>query len=227
MNTSLQTFQFHTHQLTVIVDEHSEPWFIAKEVCEILDYSDTSMTVKRLDDDEKLVQTLFVSGQNREVLLINESGLYSLILTSRKPEAKAFKKWVTSEVLPAIRKTGSYIAPDKIAALEELAKTQKMLIDSQTNEIAYTKERTGKLFEAHKQLTQHCEHLRFSHDVQAKAAKENLARCERALKPIASQERAEVVAKYESGLGVHLLARYFYRSPAIIRRTLREAGVLV
>lgn len=88
--------------------DYREPWFVAKDVCEVLELAEVSNAIKRLDDDEKLTRTLFVSGQNRGVYLINESGLYSLILTSRKPEAKVFKKWVTSEVPPSIRKHGIY-----------------------------------------------------------------------------------------------------------------------
>lgn len=85
-----------------------EPWFVAKDVCDALSLSDVSMTMSRLDDDEKLTQTLLVSGQGRQMWLVNESGLYNLIFQSRKAEAKAFRKWVTSEVLPSIRKTGRY-----------------------------------------------------------------------------------------------------------------------
>ncbi|NEX77386.1 phage antirepressor Ant [Bacillus thermocopriae] len=89
-------------------------WFVAKDICEILDHSQVSKAVERLDDDEKLLGTIFLSGQNRETWLVNESGLYSLILTSRKPEAKKFKKWVTNEVLPTIRKTGGYVGNEEM-----------------------------------------------------------------------------------------------------------------
>ncbi len=75
----------------------------------MLELADVSMTMGRLDDDEKLSQALFVSGQNRRMWLVNEYGLCNLILQSRKPAAKAFKRWVTHEVLPQIRKTGGYI----------------------------------------------------------------------------------------------------------------------
>ncbi len=85
-----------------------EPWFVAKDVCGILELSDVSMTLSRLDDDEKLIQVLFVSGQNRKIWIVNESGLYALIFQSRKPQARAFRKWVTSVVLPSIRKTGGF-----------------------------------------------------------------------------------------------------------------------
>jgi len=87
-----------------------EPWFIAKEIADILGYGDAEAMTRRLDDDE--VQNRQIVGfGNRGVNLINESGLYSTIIGSNKPEAKRFKKWVTSEVLPSIRKTGQYVKP--------------------------------------------------------------------------------------------------------------------
>lgn len=107
--TALQEFTFNpANQPVRVAIRDNEPWFVAKDVCEALSLSDVSMTVNRLDDDEKLIQTLLVSGQGRQMWLVNESGLYNLIFQSRKPEAKAFRKWVTSEVLPAVRKTGRY-----------------------------------------------------------------------------------------------------------------------
>lgn len=92
---------------TVVKD--SEVWFVAKDVIEILELSDVSMSLTRLSEKQKLIQTIFVSGQNRNIWTINESGLYKLAFTSRKPEAEKFTDWVTSEVLPSIRKTGSYL----------------------------------------------------------------------------------------------------------------------
>lgn len=108
--SELSVFNFDSYTVRTLTRD-GEPWFVAADVCDALGLGDTSKACSRLDDDEKLIRTMFVSGQNREVLTINESGLYSLILTSRKPEAKRFKKWVTSEVLPSIRKTGQYAAP--------------------------------------------------------------------------------------------------------------------
>jgi len=101
-------FNFNGVALTTIIQENGAPLFIAKEICQHLDISDTSMATKSLDEDEKLIQTLFVSGQNRRLTLITESGLYSMVIRSNKSEAKAFKKWITSEVLPSIRVNGSY-----------------------------------------------------------------------------------------------------------------------
>jgi len=91
---------------TVVKD--GEPWFVAKDVCEILEILDPSMAASRLEEDERGTTTVGTTSGPRELLTVNESGLYSLIFTSRKPEAKRFRKWVTSEVLPAIRKTGRY-----------------------------------------------------------------------------------------------------------------------
>jgi prophage antirepressor-like protein len=91
---------------TIEID--GEPWFIAADVCAMLDIKNVSDAVSTLDDDEKLVSVIPRSGQNRPTLLINESGLYNLIFRSKKPSAKEFRKWVTKEVIPAIRKTGSF-----------------------------------------------------------------------------------------------------------------------
>ncbi|MEV2698263.1 Bro-N domain-containing protein, partial [Paenibacillus larvae] len=120
----LQVFNFTGKDVRVIMKD-GQPWWLAKDICSVLDHSDVSMAVKRLDEDEKLTQTLFVSGQNRNVWFVNEPGLYSLILTSRKPEAKQFKRWVTHEVLPAIRKTGMY-------ATDELLDNPDFLIQAAT-----------------------------------------------------------------------------------------------
>ena len=104
------------------------PWFVAKDVCEVLELSDVSMSVAKLDDDEKLVQKLFVSGQNRDMIIVNESGLYTLIMRSNKPEARSFRKWVSSEVLPSIRATGQYTMPQLVE--NRLAAMEKMLVDN-------------------------------------------------------------------------------------------------
>ena len=87
----------------------NEPWFCASDVCRALEFSAKSEVVlRKLDDDEKLMRKVYASGQNREMWFVNESGLYNLIFRSNKPEAKTFRKWVTGEVLPSIRRTGSY-----------------------------------------------------------------------------------------------------------------------
>lgn len=86
-----------------------EPWFIGKDIAAILNYTNTSKAIRdHVDNDDKLTERIVLSGQNREVIFINESGFYSLILSSKMPNAKKFKRWVTSEVLPSLRKTGIY-----------------------------------------------------------------------------------------------------------------------
>lgn len=113
MSKEVTMFNFDGSDVRVIADAKGEPWFLAKDIAAILEYRDAPTMTRNLDDDEKLLHTMCVAGQNREVSIINESGLYSSIMGSRKPEAKKFKKWVTSEVLPSIRKTGGYQAPPK------------------------------------------------------------------------------------------------------------------
>ncbi|MDY8166059.1 phage antirepressor [Bacillus thuringiensis] len=97
---------------TVVKGE--DVWFVAKDVCEVLQIKNTTQAMQKLDPEER---TMFNIGRQGETNIINESGLYSLIMTSRKPQAKAFKKWVTSEVLPSIRKHGAYMTPNTINAL--------------------------------------------------------------------------------------------------------------
>jgi prophage antirepressor-like protein len=90
-----------------------EPWFVGKDVAVVLGYTDTKQAIRNhVDDEDKLTRQIVVSDQNRNVIIINESGLYSLILSSKLPKAKEFKHWVTSEVLPSIRKHGAYMTDD-------------------------------------------------------------------------------------------------------------------
>ena len=114
------------HDLTVFKNQdfgevrtvtiNDEPYFVGKDVALILGYKDPSDALKRhVDEDDKLTRCFTGSGQNREMYVINESGLYSLILSSKLPRAKQFKRWVTSEVLPAIRKHGVYATEELIA----------------------------------------------------------------------------------------------------------------
>ena len=104
-------FKFDESPVRAVMKD-GEPWFVAKDVCDILDLDDPSMAVGRLDEDETGEANVCTTAGPRELLTVNESGLYSLVFTSRKPEAKRFRKWVTSTVLPEIRKTGSYQGPD-------------------------------------------------------------------------------------------------------------------
>lgn len=103
------------------VDIDHEPFFVGSDVAGCLGYADTPKAVKmHVDDEDKLTRQIVVSGQNRNVILISESGLYSLILSSKIPTAKKFKHWVTAEVIPSIRKNGGYIANQENLTDDEL-----------------------------------------------------------------------------------------------------------
>ncbi|PGL14396.1 phage repressor protein/antirepressor Ant, partial [Bacillus cereus] len=102
----LQVFNNEEFGQVRTVVKGEDVWFVAKDVCEVLEIKNTTQAMQKLDPEER---TMFNIGRQGETNIINESGLYSLIMTSRKPQAKAFKKWVTSEVLPSIRKHGAYM----------------------------------------------------------------------------------------------------------------------
>lgn len=107
MTAQVLPFRFDTHEVrTMLIDD--QPWFVASDVASVLQYRNAPDMTRNLDDDEKGTQIVRTLGGSQEMLIINESGLYSAILRSRKPEAKRFKKWVTAEVLPAIRRSGHY-----------------------------------------------------------------------------------------------------------------------
>ena len=110
------------------VELNGEPWFVLKDVCAVLGISNHKMTAQRLDADEVILTDLTDSmGRQQETTVINESGLYNVILRSDKPEAKPFRKWVTSEVLPSIRKTGGYRMPKLSKEMQAL-----FLLDDRT-----------------------------------------------------------------------------------------------
>lgn len=111
----MQIFTYNSNEVRT-VEMNGELWFVLKDVCEVLGLTDTGRTAERLDPDELTRTTLVSGGQNREMFVINESGLYNVILRSDKPEAKPFRKWVTSEVLPSIRKHGAYMTPETLQA---------------------------------------------------------------------------------------------------------------
>ena len=93
------------------VEKDGEPWFVASDVCKALELGETHVAMRRLDDDEKDRYLIPTPGGNQESSIVNEPGLYSLVLGSRKPEAKAFKRWIPHEVTPSTRKPGGYTAP--------------------------------------------------------------------------------------------------------------------
>ncbi|VWX56724.1 BRO-N domain-containing protein [Sphingorhabdus sp. 109] len=107
---ALQSFGFEDH-LVRVIDQAGAPWFIAQDICAVLEINNHRQVVSRLDDDEKGVTISDTLGGRQEVSIISESGLYALIFKSRKAAAVRFRKWVTSEVLPTLRRTGEYQMP--------------------------------------------------------------------------------------------------------------------
>lgn len=110
MNTEIQLFNFNSATMRVLTDKNGEPWFIAKDVCDILGLENSRKATAELDPDEKNTVTISdgIPG-NPNKTIISEPGLYTLIMRSRKPEAHEFKRWVTHEVLPTIREHGAYV----------------------------------------------------------------------------------------------------------------------
>ena len=174
---SMQLFADKGFKIRVIMSL-GDPWFVAKDACDCLAIADASQACQNLDDDEKQVVTrefdslLFRESKAQSMTLISESGLYTLVMRSNKPEAKVFRKWVTSEVLPSIRKTGSYsvtqtqvsrkdqlylaiihaeseaIRVDALKELEEINKQEVKALTAERDEAVRTKAQIGSRREA-------------------------------------------------------------------------------
>ncbi|MED4535592.1 Bro-N domain-containing protein, partial [Heyndrickxia coagulans] len=110
---SLQVFNFKQNEVRTVLKD-GEPWFVAKDVCDILNHSNSRVAISRLDEDEKGVSKVYTPGGYQNMSVVNEFGLYSLVLTSNLPEAKQFKRWITHEVIPSIRKHGAYMTPETL-----------------------------------------------------------------------------------------------------------------
>jgi prophage antirepressor-like protein len=139
----LMPFHFEGSQVRIVTDDDGSPWFVAQDVCGVLGVS-TDQT-RRLDEDEKGLRLIQTPSSAQQMVVVNEPGLYSLVLGSRKPSAKAFKRWIRHEVLPAIRKTGSYSMepafeiPKTFAAALRLAAEQQETIEVQAAQIEAAK----------------------------------------------------------------------------------------
>lgn len=114
MNNEITPFDFHGHNVRVLTDERDEPWFIAKDVCAVLEIGNPSQALTNLDDDEKGITTTDTLGGPQKTVTVSESGFYKLVLRSRKPVAKEFQRWVTHEVLPNIRRHGAYMTEQTV-----------------------------------------------------------------------------------------------------------------
>lgn len=142
MTNDIQVFNFGPREVRVI-EKNGEPWFVAADVCEILELTNPTEALKALDDDEK--NTLRISEGirgNPNMNIISESGLYTLIMRCNKPGARVFRKWVTAEVIPSIRKHGAYMTPQKLEEVllnpDLLIKLAQQLKDEQTKNAALT-----------------------------------------------------------------------------------------
>ena len=140
MNAEIQTFNFNNALMRTLTDENGDPWFVAKDVCDVLGLNNVGQALTRLDDDEKSSITLndgTPGTPNKSI--VSESGLYTLILASRKPEAHDFKRWVTHDVLPQIRKTGGYIpttdADDDMTILAKAVLVAQKTIDFKNQQL--------------------------------------------------------------------------------------------
>lgn len=134
----LQVFAFRGATVRTVL-RNGEPWWVAPDVAAVLEIGRTHDAVRSLDDDEKGTETIRTPGGEQTITVINEPGLYSLILRSRKPEAKAFKRWVTHEVIPSIRKTGSYsvaaVSRKELALMVIQAEEEKELLATRVREL--------------------------------------------------------------------------------------------
>ena len=139
MDNKLMTFENAAFGKIRTLTIDGEPWFVAADVCRALEIGNPSMAVERLDDDEKGISTIDTLGGKQRMTIINEPGLYSLVLSSRKPEAKAFRRWITHEVIPTIRKYGGYMTKSLLEQVLENPNliyefARRMLAEQQKNE---------------------------------------------------------------------------------------------
>ena len=126
METSILQWKEEASIRMQMVD--GEPWFAAKDLCELLGLDNSRQAVSRLDDDEKGVISSDTLGGKQELTFVNESGMYALIFQSRKPQARAFRKWVTGEVLPSLRKYGYYVAPGAQLTDEQREELERVMM---------------------------------------------------------------------------------------------------
>ena len=152
----LQVFENPAFGQVRTVTKDGEPWFVAADVCRALEVGRTWNALQRLDSDEKDAISISTPGGQQEMSIINEPGLYTLVLGSRKPEAKAFKRWVTHDVLPALRKHGMYVQEELMRSKEELEKAIARYVEDNSKlreknsklsaENAYLEKRNDELF---------------------------------------------------------------------------------
>ena len=198
----LQKFEYHNKPIQVLGTPEN-PLFVAQDLCNALGLVNVTRSLAKLDEDEKGLQTLKTHGGTQKVNVVNESGMYSLILRSTKPEAKAFKRWVTSEVLPTLRKTGVYEMPNPKPAPAPVAKT--------VFEPNYLSEKV-QLLEKIVQL-------------QEKLLAVPVQKAQRPKKaPLTSEEKATILQLWREGKGCTAIGKVVNRNDSSIRYQLKQMG---
>ncbi|MEY2239409.1 BRO family protein [Bacillus altitudinis] len=129
MNQLQQIFNYQDQEIRTILKD-GQPWFVAKDLCEVLEIKNNRDALSRLDEDEKGVVLTDTLGGSQELAAVNEPGLYALIFSSRKPEAKQFKRWITHDVIPTIRQTGQYGGPKALTEREQRIESLKLLLET-------------------------------------------------------------------------------------------------
>lgn len=145
MNSDLMIFENPEFGAVRSILIDGDPWFVAADVCKALEIEKTNRALSRLDDDEKGAHSVSTPGGRQRMSIISESGLYSLILGSRKPEARAFKRWITHEVIPSIRKHGAYMTDSLLDALEAHPEAVPEYLNRLRSENARNRELTRRL----------------------------------------------------------------------------------
>lgn len=145
MNSDLMIFENPDFGAVRSILIDGDPWFVAADVCKALEIEKTNRALSRLDDDEKGAHSVSTPGGRQRMSIISESGLYSLILGSRKPEARAFKRWITHEVIPSIRKHGAYMTDSLLDALEAHPEAVPEYLNRLRSENARNRELTRRL----------------------------------------------------------------------------------
>ena len=145
MNNNLMIFENPEFGAVRSILINGDPWFVAADVCKALELEKTNRALSRLDDDEKGAHSVSTPGGRQRMSIISESGLYSLILGSRKPEARAFKRWITHEVIPSIRKHGAYMTDSLLNALEAHPEAVPEYLNRLRSENARNRELTRRL----------------------------------------------------------------------------------
>lgn len=163
MSNEIKIFENEEFGSVRTMEINGEPYFVGKDVTDILGYQNGSRDINRhVDEDDREKVMIFDGNQDKESIIINESGLYSLILSSKLPNAKKFKRWVTSEVLPAIRKTGSYSIqskPDSYTIEDPAARARRWAEEYEEKKALEAK------IEEQKPLVEYAEHIQASKDV--------------------------------------------------------------